>query len=105
VKESDEPKPDAANVLAWDLSLLATSRSNNTITWTAKSKPSRTDKTLLNEEQQLRDSLLAFFVNLVGGGATGHIEPYRFGSPIYMHWCVYRWATPARTCGRSAAAS
>lgn len=65
MKDSEEPKPDAANVLAWDLTLLSTGRSGNPIPWSGKGRPSKTDKATLADEQNLRDSLLAFMVAIV----------------------------------------
>jgi hypothetical protein len=65
VKESDEPKPDAANILAYDLFLMNSSRASQPVTWTSKGKPSKTEQRILTDEQQMRDFLLAFFINLV----------------------------------------
>lgn len=65
VKDSEEPKPDAANTLAWDLTLLSNGRQNNPIPWSGKGRPAKTDKAILGDEQTLRDSLLAFMIAIV----------------------------------------
>ncbi len=80
-READEPKPDAANILAWELSLLAQSRASTPIVWPAApgkgaagARPfqagGKGEKGLLNDEQQLRDALLVFYVNIAGDAST-----------------------------------
>ncbi len=80
-KEAEEPKPDAANVLAWELSLMGQTRASNPIAWGTKGKSSKNEKSILADEQQLRDALLIFFVSLVGDWSA-YLRPDRTGKLV-----------------------
>jgi len=85
-RESEEPRPDAANLLSWELSLQGQTRASNPIAWPSyggggegvggqgggrvAAVKTAVDKSLVQEEQQLRDALLGFFVNIVGDAST-----------------------------------